>query len=77
MHRDLIESAKALPLPERVELFDALWETLCQDGYEAALTPAQATELDHRLEAHRENPDDVVPWEQVKSEAEGKFGRRS
>ena len=30
MRANLIESAKALPLGERAELFDALWETLLQ-----------------------------------------------
>ncbi len=74
MQTNLIESAKTLPLAERVELFDALWETLRQDGYEPALTPAQAAELDSRLEAHHRSPGDVVPWEKVKSEAEAKFG---
>ena len=59
MQINLIESAKALPLAERVELFDALWETLRQDGYEPALTPAQAAELDCRLEAHRRSSGDV------------------
>ena len=77
MQTNLIESAKTLPLTERVELFDALWETLRQDGYEPALTPAQAAELDCRLEAHHRSPGDVVPWEQVKSEAEARFGRDS
>jgi putative addiction module component (TIGR02574 family) len=77
MRANLIESAKTLPLAERVELFDALWETLRQDGYEPALTPAQAAELDCRLAAYHGSPGDVVPWDQVKSEAEAKFGRHS
>ena len=77
MHASLIESAKTLPLAERVELFDALWETLRRDGYEPALTRTQEIELDRRLEAYHKSPGDVVPWEQLKSEAEAKYGRNS
>ena len=73
MNANLLETAKALPLPERIELFDALWETLSQEGYEPELTAAQVAELDRRLEAQRKNPDDVVPWEQVKADAEAKY----
>lgn len=77
MGANLIESAKTLPLAERIELFDALWETLRRDGYEPALTPAQAAELDRRLEASHRSPDDVVLWEAVKSDAEARFGRNA
>ena len=76
MNANLLEAAKALPLAERVELLDALWETLRQDGYEPPLSPAQSAELDRRLEAHHKNPADVVPWEQIKADAEAKFGQR-
>lgn len=76
MNTNLIETAKGLSLPERIELMDALWESMVQDGYEPTLTEAQAKELDRRLKAHQENPDDVVSWETIEKELDEKLGRR-
>lgn len=75
MNVNLIEAAKGLSLPERIELMDALWESMVEDGYEPPLTDAQAEELDRRLKAHQENPDDVVNWETIKAELVAKRGR--
>jgi putative addiction module component (TIGR02574 family) len=69
MNLDLLEEAKRLPLVDRAELFEALWESLREEGYDPDLTPAQATELDARLQDHREHPEDVVSWEEVKAGA--------
>ena len=38
------------------------------------LTPAQAEELDRRLEEHRRNRQIGIPWEQVKAELDQKYG---
>ena len=67
MSTQFIEDAKRLPLPERVELVEALWESIAAEGYEPALTAQQADELDRRLEAHHRNPDDVVSWDSIKA----------
>ena len=75
MNVNLIEAAKGLSLPERIELMDALWESMVEDGYEPPLTDAQAEELDRRLKAHQENPDDVVDWETIKAEMDAERGR--
>ena len=72
MNTELLTTAKALPLPERIELAEALWDSITQDGYEPPLAPAQAAELDRRLEEHRRNPQSTIPWEQLKAELEQK-----
>ncbi|HET9478569.1 MAG TPA: addiction module protein [Pyrinomonadaceae bacterium] len=74
MRANLIEAAKGLPLPERIELLDALWESIIEEGYEPPLTKDQAEELDRRLEAHRHNPDDVISWETIQTELKAKNG---
>ncbi len=74
MNADLLEAAKALPLAERIELAEAIWESITNEGHEPPLTPAQAEELDRRLEEHRRNPQAGIPWEQVKAELEKKYG---
>ena len=53
-----------LSVAERLVLVEELWDSI------AASTPisdAQRTELDRRLADHKANPNDVVPWEEVKS----------
>jgi len=61
----LFETAKRLPLAERVELAEALWEDIRAEGYQPPLTPAQADELDRRLEDYRRHPETGVLWDQV------------
>lgn len=73
MDSRLVEAARALPLKQRVELIDTLWETVAAEGYEPPLTQEQAEELDRRLAAHRRNPDDVISWESIKEELNEKY----
>lgn len=75
MSTSILDTAKSLPLSERIELVEALWESIIQEGYEPELTTAHAEELDRRLAAHEKNPDDVVPWETVKADLESKYGK--
>ena len=60
--RNQIES---LSTTEKVELLDAVWESLDADAL--SLTEAQSAELDFRIARHEQNPSDVIPWEQVKA----------
>ena len=73
----LFETAKRLPLAERVELAEALWEDIQAEGYEPALTPAQADALDQRLEEYRRHPETGVLWERVQAELEQKYGSKA
>jgi len=68
MNSNLVDTAKRLPLAERIELVEALWESITVEGYEPPLTTEQAAELDRRLEAHQRNPNDVVSWESIKED---------
>jgi putative addiction module component (TIGR02574 family) len=73
MNASLLEAAKALPLPERIDLAEALWESITDEGHQPSLTPAQADELDRRLEECGRNPKTGIPWEQVKAELDRKY----
>ncbi|MBI4601058.1 MAG: addiction module protein [Planctomycetes bacterium] len=72
----MLEAAKALPLGERIHLAQSLWESLVEHGYEPDLSPRQAIAIDRRLKEHRENPDDVVPWEAIQAELDKRLGKR-
>jgi putative addiction module component (TIGR02574 family) len=76
MNAALLEAVKSLPLPDRLELVDAVWETIAAEGYEPPLTDSQAAELERRLEEHRRNPESAIPWETVKAELHEKYGKR-
>jgi putative addiction module component (TIGR02574 family) len=71
----LLKQVKALPVNERAELAQVLWESLIDSGYDPQLTPGQQTELDQRLKAHAKNLDNVVPWETVKADLDKKYGK--
>jgi putative addiction module component (TIGR02574 family) len=75
MNADLLETAKALPLQERIDLAEALWESITAEGHEPPLTPPQAQELDQRLLEHQRNPNAAIPLDEVKEELDRKYGR--
>lgn len=53
---------------------EALWESSSDEGHEPTLTPAQAEELDRRLEEHRRNSQTGMPWQQIEAELDEKYG---
>jgi putative addiction module component (TIGR02574 family) len=54
-----------LSAAEKFDLLDALWESLEAD--ELSLTDVQRDELDYRLGQYERNPDEVIPWEEVRA----------
>ena len=76
MNAALLEAVKSLPLPDRIELVDAVWQTIAAEGYEPPLTEGQAAELQRRLDEHRRDPASGIPWETVRAELHEKYGRR-
>ena len=62
---DLRNQIESLSAAEKVELLDAVWESLEADAQ--SLTEAQRAELDYRIARHEQNPSDVIPWEQVRA----------
>jgi putative addiction module component (TIGR02574 family) len=48
----------------KFDLLDAPWDSL--EANELSLTTAQREELDHHLTEYQRDPNDVIPWEQVR-----------
>jgi putative addiction module component (TIGR02574 family) len=64
-----------LSVEDRIALVLAIWDSIAAEPHPPLLTEAQRQELQRRLDDHEANPDDVVPWEQVKAEALARFRR--
>ena len=62
---DLRSQISSLSAAEKVELLDAVWQSLEADAI--SLTDAQRAELDDRIARHQQNPSDVIPWERVRA----------
>ena len=62
-----------LDIDEQIELIEAIWDGIVSRGAVPALTEAQTTERAHRLADHLANPNDVVPWGEVKAAALAKI----
>ena len=77
MNAALLEAAKALPLPERIELAEALWEDISKAGYEPPLTPAQEAEIDRRVEEHKKNPHSATPGSKLRQSWSKSTGARN
>jgi putative addiction module component (TIGR02574 family) len=63
---DLRSQIEGLSATEKAELLDAVWQSLEADATQ--LTNEQRSELDRRIERSAENPDHVIPWEQVRAD---------
>jgi putative addiction module component (TIGR02574 family) len=64
-----------MSVDDRIALATAIRESIAAERHPPLLTEAQRLELDRRLADHAANPDDIVPWKQVKAEALARFHR--
>lgn len=62
-----------LSVEERLALVQEIWNSIAAETGQSRLTDARRQELDRRLAEDEANPDDVIPWEQVKAEALARF----
>ena len=58
-----------MSVEERLSLIGAIWDSIAASPEAPEMTDALRDELDRRLANHRANPNDVVPWEEVKRAA--------
>lgn len=68
MRAGLLDEVKRLSVEERIELTEAIWETIPADvGTDALpLSDAHRREIDRRLADLEARPDDGAPWPEVR-----------
>lgn len=64
-----------LSVAERLMLVQAILDSVVAEQPPAELSVAKQQELKRRLADHLANPDDVVPWEQVKADPLARWQR--
>ena len=62
-----------MSIEDRLALMEEIWESIEEEWRATSLTGAQEAELKRRLAAHKTNPGNVIPWEQIKAEALARF----
>lgn len=69
-----LEALRRLPVEQRLQLVEDLWDTIAQDAPDEAfpMTPELAAELDRRIAEADANPDAGIPWEQVRANIRGR-----
>lgn len=59
---------KTLPISERIQLVEDIWDSIAEDTSAESFLSSQAVdELHHRYAAHQANPESSISWEQVRS----------
>jgi putative addiction module component (TIGR02574 family) len=62
-----IEQLRALPVAERIQLVEDLWDTIAADAEGVALSRAHLEELDRRLDRFERSPGEGVEWSALKA----------
>jgi len=58
-----IQDLRQLPVSDRIQLVEDLWDTIAEDAPGIGLTPEHIAELDRRLDALEARPKAGTPWE--------------
>ncbi len=70
MKGNLLAQATKLSIPERIDLAEAIWDTVAPDLGAVPLPESHRAELERRLVDLDENPDVGSPWEEVRARLE-------
>lgn len=62
-----LSDIKKLSVAERILMVEEIWDSIAEDQSALPIMAAQRRELDRRLRAHEESPDDAAPWKVVKA----------
>lgn len=58
-----------LGIEDRLALVEEIWDSIVAENATMPVPHAQREELDQRIAEHEAHPEQVVPWEEVRSAA--------
>jgi putative addiction module component (TIGR02574 family) len=64
-----------MSVDDRMRLLGEIWDSIAAEAGPPPLSEAQRRELERRLADHAASPDDVIPWERIKAEAQARFAK--
>lgn len=72
MKAELLDNVRQLSVAERIELAEAIWDTVAEDAGldELSVSEEHRRELDARLDDLSAAPEAGSPWEEVRSRLE-------
>jgi putative addiction module component (TIGR02574 family) len=62
-----IDDLRELPVAERIQLVEDLWDSIAADSADVRLSVPQTDELDRRLDRLEQSPSEGVEWATLKS----------
>jgi len=72
---NVFDAALALPLSERLELAQRLWESVKPPGVPSEDDPGFAEELQRRIAAYESGESKSTPWEVVRDRIRGQLDK--
>ena len=73
---EILQVLPSLSAKERREILERLLQLEGEGWLEAAdLTDEERRLVESRLEAHRQNPEEAIPWEDVEAKLIARFGK--
>ena len=63
-----LEDILQLSVSERIQLAEDIWDSIAANPESITLTDAERQVLDRRLESYARNPDEGVPWDDLKKQ---------
>lgn len=63
-----VEDLLSLGVDERLRLVEVLWDSLIAHPESIGVTDAQRRVIDERLREHEADPQDVIPWSELKTQ---------
>lgn len=70
MNAQLLSAAERLPVDERLELVEAIWDSISRDAQALPLPESHRRMLDGRLSAFHADPDAGSDWDEVEARLE-------
>ena len=70
MNTQLLEQARKLSVTERIELAEAIWDSVHESQHDVPLSEAHRALLEERLAAYEADPSAGSPWEEVRARLE-------